>query len=95
MKAVLTKISLLKPQFEVNTNLLESDVKNLKVSKKKNHEIELLSPIIHEICNQVNSKHVIDVGSGLVSKISNKMCFQINSKITGLFTRAFIQKLQL
>ncbi|KAK9873945.1 hypothetical protein WA026_002298 [Henosepilachna vigintioctopunctata] len=38
---------------------------NCGLSMKKKHEIEMLAPVVAELCEKTNSKHVIDIGAGL------------------------------
>ena len=62
--------SALEPQFYGATRREELNVSkesSLRVSPKKQHEIETLVPFVKELCERNGCKCVIDIGSGLVS----------------------------
>lgn len=67
MKDFFQKIHKFKSQIEKrNAKDVYTFPKNSSLSRKKEHEIISLAPLIHELYEKTNCDLVVDVGTGLV-----------------------------
>lgn len=67
LRVFIETVIRLTPQYDSCSNVKSETSRNVKISDKKLHEVNKLTPLIAEECKKCRVNCVVDVGAGLVS----------------------------